>query len=80
MAGVQDDFLIMVSGGTLLSDAAPRSVVILYWMTALTTMCQKHGNLHPSNDLSPLPVLLEAKSLLNSIKQEGNSRSGKTST
>lgn len=68
-AGIQDDFLIMVGGGTLLS--APRSALILYCTTASTKMCQKHVNQPPSNDLSPLPGLLEAKSLLSSIKQEG---------
>lgn len=72
IVGVQDDFLIMVGGGTLLSDAAPRSVQIPYCTTASTKMCQKQNNQHPSNGVSPLAGLLEAKSLLNAIKQEGN--------
>lgn len=70
-AGVKDDFLIMVGGGTLLSDAAPRSVQNPYYTTASTKMCQKQNNQHPSNDVSRVAGLLEAKSLLNTIKQEG---------
>lgn len=47
-------------------------------LIASTEMHQKRDNEHPSHDLSFLPGLLEAKSLLNAIKQEGNCRSEMT--
>lgn len=75
--GVQHDFLIMDGSVTLLSHVASRSVLIICYTTILliTTFKKTNKTKHPTNyqydGWSPLG-LLEAKSMLKSIKQEGN--------
>lgn len=72
IVGVQDDFVIIHGGGTMLPNVAPRSVLSICFTTAI--MSKKNIAINIHHDLYPLPGLLEAKSLLNAVRQEGKCR------
>lgn len=68
--GVQDDFLIMDGRLSLLSNVASRSVLTICYTDHILYNSYK-PNSHQYHDVCSLPGLLEAKSMLKSIKQEG---------
>lgn len=51
VAGVQDGFLTVDGGGSLLSDVAPGSALTLSFSIVSTLTCQKHNNQHGSSPL-----------------------------
>lgn len=67
---VQDDFFIVLGGGTLLSYVSPRSALLLLLHNVTGSPLKNNQNQHPQIIFHPLSGLLEAKSLLNVIKQE----------
>lgn len=67
---VQDDFFIVLGGGTLLSCVSPRSALLLLLHNVTGSPLKNNQNQHPQIIFHPLSGLLEAKSLLNVIKQE----------
>lgn len=67
---VQDDFFIVYGGGTLLSCVSSRSALLLLLHNVTVSTLKNNQNQHPQMIFHPLSGLLEAKSLLNVIKQE----------
>lgn len=73
LSRLQDDFLVVGGGATLLSDVASRSV-LNYWVSLFFKETpQDNLTLEPDLLCSLFAGLLEAKSLLNIMKQEGKS-------